>query len=61
MAGKGWIQKAAAKMKAKGTTGSFGKATAKNISKGKAAGGLQAKKAIFAQNMARIAKKNKGK
>jgi hypothetical protein len=46
-----WIQKATNKMKAKGTIGAFGKATPKKIAAGKAAGGLQKKRAIFAQNV----------
>ena len=58
MAGK-WIQKATAKMKKKGTLGSFGKATESKIAAGKKAGGKQAKKAVFAQNMKRIAAKRK--
>ena len=44
-------------MKEKGTLGSFGKATPSKIAKGKKAGGLEAKKAIFASNMKKIAKK----
>lgn len=53
---KQWIQKAVKKMKAKGTIGKFGKATAKKIAKGKKAGGLQKKRAVFAANMKKIAK-----
>lgn len=53
---KKWIQKAVSKMKAAGTLGSFGKATAKKIAKGKKAGGKMAKKAIFAANMKKISK-----
>jgi len=53
---KKWIQAATAKMKKKGTLGSFGKATTKKIAAGKKAGGKQAKKAIFAQNVARAAR-----
>lgn len=52
-----WIQGAVAKMKRKGTLGSFGKATAKKIKKAKKAGGKMAKKAIFAANMKKIARK----
>jgi hypothetical protein len=52
-----WIQKATAKMKKKGTLGKFGKATAKKIASAKKKGGLAKKRAIFAQNMKRIAKK----
>jgi hypothetical protein len=51
-----WIQKATKKMEKKGTLGSFGKATEKKISAGKKAGGAEAKKAVFAQNMKKIAK-----
>ena len=54
---KNWIQKATKKMKRKGTLGSFGKATKKKIAAGKKAGGKQAKKAIFAQNVAKAARK----
>ncbi len=54
-----WIQKATAKMKKKGTLGSFGKATSKKISAAKKAGGKMAKKAIFAANMKKIAKRKK--
>jgi hypothetical protein len=41
-------------MKAKGTLGSFGKATAKHIASAKKEGGLQKKKAVFAENMKKI-------
>ena len=54
MAGK-WIQAATEKMKAKGTLGSFGKATPKHIAAAKKEGGLQKKKAVFAENMKKIA------
>ena len=54
-----WIQKADKKMEAKGTKGAFGKATSKKISKAKAKGGLQAKRAVFAENMKKIAAKHK--
>lgn len=54
MAGR-WIQSATAKMKKKGTLGSFGKATPKKIARAKRHGGKQAKKAIFAANMRKIA------
>ncbi len=52
-----WIQKAVAKMKAKGTLGSFGKATSKKINSGLKKGGKMAKKAQFAKAMKKIAKK----
>ena len=57
MAGGNWIAKATARMKAKGTLGSFGKATPAKIAAGKKAGGREEKRAIFAQNMARIARR----
>lgn len=50
-----WIQKATARMKAKGTLGSFGKATPSKIARAKKQGGKMAKKAVFAENMSRIA------
>jgi len=57
MASDHWIQGARESMERRGTVGSFGKATAKNIAAGKRAGGKEAKKAIFAQNMKRIAQR----
>lgn len=51
-----FIQKAVAKMKKKGTIGAFGKATPSKIAHTKAEGGLQKKRAIFAQNMKNIAR-----
>lgn len=51
-----WIQKAVAGMKKKGTLGSFGKATSSKIAAAKKQGGAMAKKAVFAQNMKKIAK-----
>jgi hypothetical protein len=56
-----WIQKATQKMKAKGTLGSFGAATSKKIAKAKKLGGKAEKKAVFAQSMKKIAKKNNRK
>lgn len=47
-------------MKAKGTLGKFGKATPAKIAAGKKAGGVQEKRAVFAQNMKKIAEKHKG-
>jgi hypothetical protein len=54
-----WIQKATDRMKKKGTVGAFGKATDKKISKAKKKGGLAKKRAVFAQNMKRLAAKRK--
>jgi hypothetical protein len=50
-----WIQGATEKMKEKGTLGSFGKATPKKIAAAKKEGGKAEKKAVFAQNMKKIA------
>ena len=58
---KGWIQKADKKMEKKGTKGSFGKATPSKIAAAKKEGGAMKKKAIFAQNMKKIAAKRKKK
>jgi hypothetical protein len=58
---KKFIQEATEEMKEKGTLGSFGKATAKKISAGKKKGGVMAKKAVFAENMKKIAAKRSGK
>lgn len=55
-----WIQKARTRMEHKGTVGAFGKATAKHIASAKKHGGLQKKRAIFAQNMKKIAQHRKG-
>jgi hypothetical protein len=46
-----WIQAAEEKMEAKGTKGAFGKATSKKIASAKKEGGLQKKRAVFADNM----------
>lgn len=54
---KKWIQKAEKKMEKKGTVGAFGKATPKKISAAKKKGGLAKKRAVFAQNMKKIAHK----
>lgn len=54
-----WIQAAREKMEEKGSVGSFGKATPKHIAAAKKEGGVEKKKAIFAQNMKRIAEKHK--
>lgn len=56
-----WIQSATKKMEKKGTVGAFGKATPKKIAAAKKEGGLEEKRAIFAQNMKKIAAKKKGK
>ena len=53
-----WIQAATAKMKSKGTLGSFGKATPSKIAHAKKEGGLMEKKAVFASNMKKIASKH---
>jgi hypothetical protein len=53
---KNFIQAATERMKKKGTIGSYGKASPGKIARDKAKGGLMAKKATFAQNMANIAR-----
>jgi hypothetical protein len=58
---KKFIQKAEKGMEKRGTVGAFGPATKSNIAEGKAAGGLEAKRANFAQNMRRIAQRHKGR
>lgn len=58
---KRWIQKATEKMDRKGTRGKFGKVTAKKVSAAKKKGGVEEKRAIFAENMKRIAEKRKHK
>jgi hypothetical protein len=58
---KGWIGEATEKMDEKGTRGSFGKATRKKIAAGKRKGGKAEKRAVFAQNMKKIAAKRKGR
>jgi hypothetical protein len=55
-----WIQGATDKMKAKGTLGSFGKATPKKIAHAKKEGGAMEKKAVFAENMKKISQKRHG-
>jgi hypothetical protein len=56
-----WIQGAREKMEKKGSIGSFGKATPSKIAAAKKKGGAMEKKAVFAQNMKRIAEKRSGK
>lgn len=55
-----FIQKARERMEEKGTVGAFGKATPSKIAAAKKKGGVQEKRAVFAQNMKRIAEKRKG-
>lgn len=56
-----WIGRAVSKMKAKGTLGSFGKATPAKLAHAKKVGGKLEKKAQFAKNMKAIAAKHKAK
>ena len=56
---RNWIQKATKKMKRKGTVGAFGKATTKKIAAAKKKGGLAKKRAVFAENMRKIARRRK--
>ena len=53
-----WIQKADKKMEENGTKGAFGKATPSKIAAAKKEGGLQEKRAVFAENMKKIAAKH---
>ena len=55
-----FIQKAEKRMEEKGTKGKFGKATPAKIAEGKREGGVKKKEAVFAENMKKIASKNKG-
>jgi hypothetical protein len=54
-----FIQEATDRMAKKGTLGAFGKATPKKIAAGKRRGGLQKKRAVFAENMRAIAARRK--
>ena len=54
-----FIQKAVARMKEKGTLGSYGHHSMKQMAKDKAKGGAIGKKANFAMNMAKIRSKKK--
>jgi len=54
-----WIQKAVKRMKRRGTLGSYGKSTAKKNKRNIARGGKIGKKALFAENMRKIAKRKK--
>ena len=54
-----FIQEARERMERKGTVGAFGPATKKNIARGKAKGGVQKKRAVFAENMRKIAQRRK--
>ena len=54
-----FIQKARERMEAKGTVGSYGHHSMKQMAKDKAKGGKIGKKANFAMNMAKIRAKHK--
>lgn len=54
-----WIGRATEKMKRRGTLGKFGKATRSKVAAGKRKGGLQKKRAVFAENMRKIASRRK--
>jgi hypothetical protein len=56
---RNWIAKATRRMKRKKTLGKFGKATTKKIAAAKKRGGLAAKRAVFAENMAKISRRRK--
>lgn len=54
-----WIQAARERMEEKGTVGKFGKATPKKVAAAKKKGGKAEKRAVFAQNMKKIALRHK--
>jgi hypothetical protein len=54
-----WIQEAREGMERKGTVGAFGRTTSKKVASAKKRGGVEAKRAVFAQNMKRIAQRRK--
>lgn len=56
-----WIQHAREEMERKGTVGKFGRTTARKVARAKKRGGVEEKRAVFAQNMKRIAEKRKHK
>jgi hypothetical protein len=56
-----WIQGARKEMERKGTVGKFGRATKSKIARAKKHGGKEAKRAVFANNMRKIAQKRKRK
>lgn len=58
---RNWIQKATKKMKRKGTLGKFGKATTKKIAAARKKGGIAAKRANFAANMKKIARRRRNR
>jgi hypothetical protein len=56
-----WMEHASEKMKKNKTVGSFGKATPKKIAAGKKKGGKAERKAVFAENAAKVSRKHSGK
>lgn len=57
--GKKWIQKAEDEMEKRGTKGSYGHHSEKQMDKDIAKGGKRGKKALFAKNMREIGKRHK--
>jgi hypothetical protein len=55
------LQAAAESFRRKGTEGAFGPATKENIARGKRAGGLQKKRAVFAENMRKLAARRRSR
>lgn len=53
-----WMERATAKMKERGTLGSYGKASPKKISRDIKKGGKIERKALFARNVARASRKS---
>jgi len=58
---KKWVQKSVERMKEKGTIGAFGKATPKKIARAKKHGGLEKKRAVWAENLKKSRNKKKRK
>lgn len=52
-----WIQAARESMERRGTVGKFGRVTRKKVARAKKRGGVAEKRALFAQNMKRIAER----
>ena len=54
-----WLQRAKDEMERKGTVGKFGRSTKSKISRAKKRGGKEKQRAVFAENMKKIARKRK--
>jgi hypothetical protein len=56
---KKWLQSAREGMEERGTVGKFGKATRSKIARAKKHGGKEAKRAVFAETMKKLAARRK--